>query len=965
MKKRLLTLMVVIIVLVATLAVSGHAATSDYVNLEDDVDIMTITEDTKLCLCGYTIDTLTVEKGVTLYLDGSIGGAVGKINGGGTVVLEGRFLEFIDKDNNCHTLILDTAGVSLRMGDLKTEGASTYYTSTFGGDQYIKDQIVAYGLALGAGKAPNFADKTFTRRTDLSGWKTDKEFNDNGVLLKGIMKSGNTLTVNKGNAQKEIYNVAYVELADGTRITSSVKNTNLKKIAETASALGNGEAGYWNTLSAAQKETLFKLYESFEAIVKPWNTQGVDVFKENTATSYDIYSAGDLAMMAKDPSMDYVLKANIDMKGATIDGATNFTGSINGGNYKVSNFTVNGVGLVDTVASGESITNLKLENVKVVVPADATATAVGTIAGTNNGTISGSYATGSVKDTRANIKMGALVGENKGTITTTTFTDKIVVDTFKTDGSGIGNDNTTYSTTGLAAAVGLFNDAEGVTKALIGTNSGTVKGANGETLAAIYWRDSAYSTEKDAKTLQNRRQTVVDDVFAQGTLRWTVPSTITYYNDQKNQPSFNKGDREWVQTGKWPWQGEWQGKYHIHNQQFNPGTVYNGIPYAHTSSTIEQAKFYMTQNSDGVYVLNSDIASIKGGSDNATGNATWANGGIGWAKYLGSDCSAALTMAWHKVTTIRDLNRTEANKGVCLYYTTNIVPTEFNQWNYGFVKVGDYTVNDKALATAYELTGTDFTTSDKKQTKTNYPINTNMIVEDIIANQGGINTVYEAYAKAQMGDIMISSGTAGHTRMLALDPVVIRNGNGVIDPAKSYFVTHEQGDGLYERAETLSSWRINYKYTFEQLAYQNIEGLTGSSGYYLPITMHAFHDTSVASSGQVTLSGGRAIGTTNDPSYVVINSSFRIQSATMTIMDAPNGNVLYQKTAFQGTSSSGNRYRAVPGNITMWMNEFFSDYGANLTPGTTYYFTLSGTTYTNATPKNVYTNEAFVYTPAA
>ena len=974
MLKRLLTVLLVLVVVLGATATIGFAEKAE--TLTGNLDSKTITEDTELNLAGYSIGTLTVEPGVTVTLsgDGTIGEIVGTVDGAGTVVLTSETTETVDIEGTNYSvdvnyldfadgtrLILGTPGVNLSMSNVDKNGASMYYTSAFGGN--VTDKIAAYGVALYVGSAKNlFADNTYTRNEDFSGW-TNEAFAGNGVLLKGILKTGNAYSVNKANATKKVYNVPYVELNSGVRVTASPANTTLQNVVETVTDGENPGSATWDRLSYTQKSNVVNLYNTFERFMSTWDMPRLEPYVEDG--TYPLYTASDAQMMAGNPNASYTLMADIDMNGATINGIENFTGSITGNGNTISNVTVNGIGLVDTVAAGESVTNLKLEDVKVIVPADATATAVGTIAGTNNGTISGSYAIGSVKDTRADIKMGALVGDNKGTITTTAFTDEIVVNTLKTDGSGIGSNNTTYSTAGLAAAVGLYNDADNVTKALIGTNSGTVTGG----LDTIYWRDSSYSTDRQAQDLQAKRQTVVDYAYQSGTIRWTVPSTITYYNDQKNQPSFNKGDRQWVQTGTWPWQGEWVGTYHIHNQQFNPGTVYNGIPYAHTSSSIEQAKFYMTEDANGVYTLKSEIATLSGGSDYTVGDATWynasANGGLGWAKYLGSDCSGALTMAWHKVTPIRDLNRTEANKGVCLYYTTNIVPTEFNQWNYGFVKVGDYTVDDAALASTYELTGTDFTTNDKTQTKKNYPINTDMIVADIIANQDGVNTVYEAYAKAQMGDIMVSSGTAGHTRMLAQDAIVIRNGNGVIDPAKSYFVTHEQGDGLYERAETLSSWRINYKYTFEQLAYQNTTGLTGSSGYYLPVTMKAFHDTSVTSSGQITLSGGRAIGTTNDPSYVVINSAYRIQSATMTIMDAPNGNVLYQKTAFQGTSSSSNRYRATPGNITMWMNEFFSDYGANLTSGETYYFTLSGTTYTNATPKNVYTNEAFVYTPAA
>jgi len=125
--------------------------------------------------------------------------------------------------------------------------------------------------------------------------------------------------------------------------------------------------------------------------------------------------------------------------------------------------------------------------------------------------------------------------------------------------------------------------------------------------------------------------------------------------------------------------------------------------------------------------------------------------------------------------------------------------------------------------------------------------------------------------------------------------------------------------------------------------------------------MLAFHDTNVLTSGGISTSG--TVLDRTDPSKCALNSSFRIQSATLVITDA-NGNELYNKTAFQGASNSQARRRAMPGYVPMWMNEFFGDYGANLTAGATYYFTLSGTTFPGVTSVMI-DNQSFTYTPAS
>ena len=52
------------------------------------------------------------------------------------------------------------------------------------------------------------------------------------------------------------------------------------------------------------------------------------------------------------------------------------------------------------------------------------------------------------------------------------------------------------------------------------------------------------------------------------------------------------------------------------------------------------------------------------------------------------------------------------------------------------------------------------------------------------------------YAHASCGDGLIVEQVAGaHSRMVAYDPIVIRNYRGVVDQENSYLITHEQGGG--------------------------------------------------------------------------------------------------------------------------------------------------------------------------
>lgn len=933
MKKIFAILLVIAVLAGAIFAVNAATGTE---TLSASVTAKTVKTDTVLDLNGYSIGTLTVNDGVTVTIkdsktddytveDGEGYGKITVING--TVAAEDGYAMIAEADGTSfHRLTLTTTGVTLRANQLETDGAGIYYQCTFGGDEVVRDNIVAFGVAMGAGEEPTFADKTYTRNEDVQGdWTVGKAFKDNGTLLKGVVLSGRAYSLNKRYAGMQVQNRAYVELSSGERIVGGIASLSLKDIVLAATAETTPGSDYWDEMDYAQKTNLVNMYNTFRRFMSSWDMPRLEAYLEET-DAYGLYSASDLQLMADKPEKDYVLMADIDMADISWT-AVDFTGTFTGNGHTVSNLTVNvaagdGMGLFGTVGSTGVVKDLHLRDVTVNA-ADTQATNIGAIAGTNNGAVTGCTVTGVIYDTRtgtadAPIYAGALVGTNAGTLTPGSG---ITVTHDLTD--VIGN-AVTYTTSGLSAEFGFkVADSDYVNTGLVGR--GTVS-------SDLLWRDISYATKYDEEELQRRRQVVVDYVYASGTVKWTMPSgkTVTYYADKTNYPNLEKPANLKDKLIN--------GNFHIHNQQFTSGTTYVGIPYTHTSSSLEQFEYYTSTVSNGVRILNTEAASA--------GDADWEGGTVGFARYIGSDCSGALTVAWHKVSPIITSSKTDG--GVCLFYTTNIVPSQFNQWYYGVRQVGDYQVDDATWSSGTK--GADVTSGGV--TMNDY----GMTTDDIFA-QIGADGFYEAYAQTQMGDILNSSGTAGHARMAALDPVVIRKADGTIDPAKSYFVTHEQGDGLYERATTNSSWRINYRYTFEQLAYQNTEGLTGSSGYYLPVSMDAFHDSSIAASGGIANTGSVLTG--SNPLNWVLNSSYRIQSATLTIKDA-SGNVKYQKTAFQGTSTNQKRRRAIPQYIPLYVSDVLSDACDNLVEGQTYYATFSGTTFPGVTNVKL-NNYEFVY----
>ena len=95
-----------------------------------------------------------------------------------------------------------------------------------------------------------------------------------------------------------------------------------------------------------------------------------------------------------------------------IGGRNYFTGVFDGGGFAIANLHVNrpssSVGLFDTIAGGGEVRNLGLAGVDVTGDYYA-----GGLAGINNGTISGSYAAGTVS---GNSDVGGLAGRSSGVI---------------------------------------------------------------------------------------------------------------------------------------------------------------------------------------------------------------------------------------------------------------------------------------------------------------------------------------------------------------------------------------------------------------------------------------------------------------------------------------------------------------------------------------------------------------------
>ncbi len=374
------------------------------------------------------------------------------------------------------------------------------------------------------------------------------------------------------------------------------------------------------------------------------------------------------------------------------------------------------------------------------------------------------------------------------------------------------------------------------------TNRGLAGVVEGDAEVTGLWRDSFYSSQRQPETIQARQQKAVDYMKKMGTVPWSATKKMTHYGTSD----------------------ELQKRTNIHTQIFEPGETYYGIPYDHTSGSYERFVYCLDENG----TMKDWVTEL--------GDSTWG-GDLGFTAYMGNDCSAAVAWAWMQISP----NRVgEREGGAYVFLTTQMVPNFNNQGRYGIYPVGSWN-------------GEKFTEKGAA-----YSVMTLTSTPEIF-KANSTERMYEAYAHTRKADALLYGDPGGHVRLVAEDPVVIRDGEGVINPNVSYFLCHEQGDGLYNNRyeNTHSSWRIHYPYTFRVLA----EGserwgagklLEAGSGHsYIPITIRALQQEDIPApyvTGEIT-----------SPVKGAISSNYRIQSVSLMVKDK-GGTVVYDKQAFVG-----------------------------------------------------------------
>src|SRR5262244_394687 len=210
---------------------------------------------------------------------------------------------------------------------------------------------------------------------------------------------------------------------------------------------------------------------------------GVFVQQSSQLTAYMLVNtARDLDAVRTNQSGTYALGTKITLDpNQTFTPIPNFTGLFDGQGQTIANLTIasttQNVGLFGTIASAGEVRNLNLTN--VTVNSSVNLQVVGTLAGTNAGTISNVSASGAVSSTGANSAVGGLVGANAGSIRDSSASVAVSSAGANSAVGGLVGANAGSITDSSASGAVTSTGANSTVGALVGTNTGTITNSTG------------------------------------------------------------------------------------------------------------------------------------------------------------------------------------------------------------------------------------------------------------------------------------------------------------------------------------------------------------------------------------------------------------------------------------------------------------------------------------------------------
>lgn len=633
---------------------------------------------------------------------------------------------------------------------------------------------------------------------------------------------------------------------------------------------------------------------------------GGNELKPNAEGVYEIYSSLGLYKMAeitnrgKESGITFRLMQDVDMQGALWQPTESFNGIFEADGHVISNVNVQGeiqlsgttygAGFFGKIGQNGAVRNLKLENVNVILTEESKSTFVGLLTGSLTGEVTNCTTVGNVTDPRTTLPgttyIGTLTGriENVSSYTVPgiTVTDQSILMTAESEAVTAISGKSQKVISKMGLELGKLSYPEGTEKEYK-RQLGTAGWApNYDSFKAYNWQDISGACTVTGGTgkvydlvdpiLTARRQATVDKMYEICTVEWTPSQDMTIY---------------YYKVGT----GDNAGKLAYSTKTWKAGTVYRGMPYNHGSGSLERFLSWMDEGTTTDYVAKTTLptesyyytyTAIRNAmsaytdttlqtpltfTDPDTGKTYDLLPGFqvdepmavgetvknadhaGFSRYVGNDCSQAISWAWKSV-----ISNDVANGGTVVSGVTQMAPTPTYQTRFGVLPVNGL------VPSAYSLTAWN-----------------------AMYEAEGKEGLMEAYAHASRGDALIVEQTAGgHSRMIAYDPICIRNYRGTIHATNSYFITHEQGNSSSGTDANGVKWSstcyADRVLTFETLAddadhtANKAEGYTcGKCAHYIPMTLPAFHDvdSKVVNSTLTCSSKG------------VLKSNFHIQSTTV------------------------------------------------------------------------------------
>lgn len=277
--------------------------------------------------------------------------------------------------------------------------------------------------------------------------------------------------------------------------------------------------------------------------------------------------------------------------------------------------------------------------------------------------------------------------------------------------------------------------------------------------------------------------------------------------------------------------------------QLPTGIAYAGLCYC---TGIRNATFGTLYKALSFYDVETGVLDIEAMGENALG-------------IISSACAYGAQNGWNRVSNSHNLTGMES----------------YNMYDAGIVPVGDYTYS--AYMYDYNFASRDATSK-------------------IIAANGE-EVMYEAFAKMLKADGLYSS-PSWHVMMCSIDPVVVRDAQGKVDPENSYLhVCEQEASGTISDAHNVKQsngidlrplGKVDNKYTFKQLLEKG----------YIPFTVKELIGEDPVEPGEAWI-GTQAAPLENDQDLTItalfgkaLFTNYALCNLELTVKD-PDGNVLF------------------------------------------------------------------------